>query len=62
MGSLKEFASFEKLYFSEKSQEAIKLEKKGQNWMICTARSAMKKHAPQVLFWIIKNKFLGVNL
>ena len=62
MGSLKDFASFEKLYFSEKSQEAIKLEKKGQNWMICTARSAMKKHAPQVLFWIIKNKFLGVNL
>ncbi|MBN1326233.1 radical SAM protein [Candidatus Falkowbacteria bacterium] len=62
MGNLKEFESFEKLYYSKKSQEAIELESKNQNWMICTARSAIKKHPFNVFFWIIKSKFFGIRL
>ncbi len=62
MGNLKDFASFRELYNSERAQKAIALEKKNQNWMICTARSAMKKHAFEIVFWIMKNKIFGVNL
>lgn len=31
-------------------------------WMICTARTAIKKHPLRVLAWIIKNKFFGFKL
>ncbi len=56
MGNLKDFNSFEDLYYSPRAQEAIRLERLNQNWMICTARSAMKRHAPAVFWWILKNK------
>lgn len=62
MGNLKDFDSFEALYFSDKAQKAIALEKNNQNWMICTARSAIKRHPFSVVFWIIKSKLLGVKL
>lgn len=62
MGNLKDFKDFSELYSSEKAQEVLKLEGIEQNWIICTARSAMKRHALTVISWIIKNKFLGVNL
>jgi len=62
MGNLKDFSSLKQLLASEKSSQAIRLEIKNQNWMICTARRAMKKHAFQVLTWIFKSKILGVKL
>ncbi|MCX6740487.1 MAG: radical SAM protein [Candidatus Parcubacteria bacterium] len=62
MGNLKEFNNFSDLYYSKVSQEAISLEKINQNWMMCTARYAMERHAPRVIGWIIKAKIFGVNL
>jgi Fe-coproporphyrin III synthase len=59
MGNLKDRASLDEIYSSSQAQEAIALEKLDQNWMICTARSAMKKHALAVIYWVIKNKFLS---
>jgi len=62
MGNLKDFTSFQELYASSQAQQAIRLEKTNQNWMICTVRSAMKKHPWAILAWLIKNKIKGVNL
>ena len=62
MGNLKDFSSFAELFYSKKAQEAIALEKINQNWMICTARSAMKRHPWQISAWLIKNKILGVKI
>jgi MoaA/NifB/PqqE/SkfB family radical SAM enzyme len=62
MGNLKDFKNFEDLYFSKTSQEAISLEKINQNWMMCTARYAMQRHAPEVISWIIKSKIFGVKI
>lgn len=62
MGNLKDFTSFKELYQSETAQSAIALEKLNQNWMMCTARSAMKRHLSRVLFWIFKSKIMGVKI
>jgi len=62
MGNLKDFATFNELYDSKKAQQTIALERINQNWMICTARSAMKRHPVQILAWIIKSKILGLKL
>jgi MoaA/NifB/PqqE/SkfB family radical SAM enzyme len=62
MGNLKDFKNFEDLYSSKIAQEAISLEKLNQNWMMCTARYAMQRHAPKVIGWIIKSKIFGVKL
>ena len=62
MGNLQKFTSFQELYASTLAQQAISLEKTNQNWMICTARSAMKKHPWAILAWLIKNKITGVNI
>lgn len=60
MGNLTKFDNFKDLFKSEQAQESIKLEALNQNWMICTARSAIKKHPFKVLFWIIKTKLFGI--
>ncbi len=31
-------------------------------WMICTARTAIKKHPLKVLFWVLKNKIFGFKI
>lgn len=62
MGNLRDFDSLGSLYASPKAQAAIGLEKLNQNWMICTARSAMKKHPFKILFWLIKSKIAGIKL
>jgi len=31
-------------------------------WMICTARTAIRRHALRVLVWILRGKFFGVSL
>lgn len=33
-----------------------------KSWMVCTARQSIKKHFIQVIWWIIKHKFLGVKI
>ncbi|MFC1598717.1 radical SAM protein [Patescibacteria group bacterium] len=62
MGNLKGFDSFTQLYQADKAQKAIALEQTNQNWMICTARSAMKKHFLQVFMWVFRAKFFGIKL
>lgn len=62
MGNLSQVADFAELYYSLKSQAAIELEVQNQNWMICTARSAIKRHPLRVSGWIMKNKLFGLNL
>lgn len=62
MGNLKEFADFAQLYKSKTAEQAIAVEKLDQNWMMCTARSAMRRHFFKVLFWILKVKLFGIKL
>lgn len=62
MGNLKNFKNFEDLYRSKIATEAIELEKINQNWMMCTARYAMERHALQVIGWVIIAKIFGVKL
>jgi len=62
MGNLNDFESFADLFFAEQAQKAISLEKINQNWMICTARSAIKRHPLKVLGWIISHKLLGLKI
>jgi len=61
MGSLKDVNEFEDIFKTKQAQQAIKLEQNKQNWMICTARSAMKRHRWKVLFWVIKSKLFKIN-
>jgi MoaA/NifB/PqqE/SkfB family radical SAM enzyme len=62
MGNLKDFDSYEELVKTEPAQKAVEAEKYVQNWMVCTARSAIKRHILTVIFWIIKNKLFGARL
>jgi MoaA/NifB/PqqE/SkfB family radical SAM enzyme len=59
MGNLKE-SNFAEIWFGKEAAEAREnVKKSGQDvWMICTARSAIKRHPLQVGWWIIKNKIL----
>lgn len=34
----------------------------GASWMVCTARQSIKKHFIQVIWWILKHKFLGIKI
>lgn len=56
MGSL-QGRSFEEVWESEQA-ERVRASIRGceQCWMICTARSALKKNLPAALGWIVKNK------
>ncbi len=62
MGNLKDWDNFIDLFKSPKAQESIKLEKSNQNWMICTARSAIKRHPLAISLWILKSKIFGVKI
>ena len=57
-------ATFEQFWCSQET-EAVREkvdDSKVPVWMICTARTAIKKRPFQVLAWIIKNKFFGFKL
>ncbi len=56
MGDLKS-RSFEEIWESEQADD-VRKKIKGceQCWMICTARSALKKNLPRVCFWIAREK------
>ena len=58
------FESFEQFWCSRET-EAVREKvdnSKTPVWMICTARTAIKKHPFKVLAWVIKNKFFGFKL
>ena len=63
MGNIRKMDSFEKFWFSdevEKTREKIDASKLPV-WMICTSRTAIKKHPLNVMAWILKNKFFGFS-
>ncbi|OGH64426.1 MAG: hypothetical protein A2821_02815 [Candidatus Magasanikbacteria bacterium RIFCSPHIGHO2_01_FULL_41_23] len=64
MGNLKNFNSWGELWNSEEAETArAKVRTEGKPaWMICTARTAIKKHPWQVASWVVKNKFFGLEL
>jgi MoaA/NifB/PqqE/SkfB family radical SAM enzyme len=57
MGNLKE-KDFSEIWFSSEAWEAREKVKTASHdvWMICTARTAIKRHPLKVGWWIIKNK------
>ncbi|MDO9509839.1 MAG: radical SAM protein [Candidatus Magasanikbacteria bacterium] len=64
MTNINELENLENFWCSEKAQEkreeidALKI----PVWMICTARTAIKKHPLKVIWWIFKHKFFGFNI
>jgi len=59
MGNLKDFDNYKDLITGEQAQKAVEVERYAQNWMICTARSAIRRHFIPVIFWIIWHKLFG---
>lgn len=60
MGNLKDYNTFAKLWQNKKNQKLKQELQNGlakQSWMVCTARTAIKKHPLKVGWWILKNKF-----
>lgn len=64
MGDLTEVSDWDELWQSERANEARKMtyEHGRPAWMICTARTAMKKRPFRVGWWVLKNKFGQVKL
>lgn len=64
MGNLKNAMTWNELWYGSIANEAReKVTHEGKPaWMICTARTAIKKHPFQVAGWTLKNKFFGLNL
>lgn len=59
MGNINNYSSFEKLWHSKQAQVARKDIAGFENnyWMVCTARSGIKRNPLKVASWIFKNKF-----
>jgi len=60
MGNLKTVKNIKEIWCSTKTKELQKRLKQGlakSSWMICTARTSIKKHPLKVVRWVIKNKF-----
>lgn len=55
MGNLKDNKSMTDLFMTEQAQKVLQ-GTDPDNWMICTARVAIKKHKFEVGAWILKNK------
>ncbi|MCW1929901.1 MAG: radical SAM protein [Candidatus Kerfeldbacteria bacterium] len=64
MGDIKTAQTFEDVWFSEEAQAArAKVEaNEKQYWMICTARSAIRRHPLTVAVWFIKSQFNTTHL
>lgn len=58
MGNLRE-QSFEEIWYSKQAEEARAYVRSNRTkvWMICTARSSMRKHPFTAGFWFVKQKF-----
>lgn len=63
MGNIQNYKRFDTLWQSDRANDARTLVKeKGQPaWMICTARTAIRKNPVKVSCWIAKNKFGGMR-
>jgi len=59
MGDLRQVESFDEFWRSETAVEARKKvdDSKIPVWMICTARTAIKKHPFKAAWWLAENKF-----
>jgi len=57
MGNVKE-KDFSAIWFGKEAEEARKKVKESNQdaWMICTARSAIKRHPIKVGWWVVRNK------
>lgn len=55
-----EFPTFEQFWCSDEVEVRREAVDKSQIpvWMICTARTAIKRHSVKVGWWVVKNKFL----
>lgn len=67
MGDIKKISdapAFEQFWCSQEAEGAREKTDKSQMpvWMVCTARTAIKKHPFKVLAWILKNKLFGFKL
>lgn len=64
MGNLKDVPNWNELWSSEAAENArLKVRTEGvAAWMICTSRTAIKKHPIQVGAWIAKSKFFGLDI
>ncbi len=62
MGNLKE-KIFSEIWFSSEAKQAREGVKEAKHdvWMICTARTAIKRHPLKVGWWIFKNKILNIK-
>jgi len=63
MKNIKDFTNFKELWCLEDNQIVRSKLKSGlaqQSWMICTARTAIKKHPFRVGLWVLKSKFISV--
>ncbi|MFH1430138.1 MAG: radical SAM protein [Candidatus Uhrbacteria bacterium] len=58
MGNLTEVSSFEELWQGERAQRArfAAVAFARPYWMVCTARTAMRRHALRVIAWILSHK------
>lgn len=63
MGDINESATWDDLWQSARADEARKMTREHGKpvWMICTARTAIKKHLLKVGWWVIKNKFIKLE-
>lgn len=64
MGNINEMEKLEDFWCSDLAKEKRKEidNLKIPVWMICTARTAIKKHPFKIMFWILKNKFFGFKI
>lgn len=60
MGNLREIENFEEFWGSETAENVRQqvTDSKIPVWMICTARTAIKKHPFKAAWWLVENKFL----
>ena len=64
IGNVRDVESWNDLWYTKRADEVRhSVLTKGQPaWMICTARTAIKRHPLKVGWWVIRNKFGGVRL
>lgn len=58
LGNIRSGQSFEEIWFSLKANKARRLIQKNprNTWMICAARSSMRKNKTKIIWWIIKEQ------
>jgi|GEM_PF-198997 len=58
MGDIKEIVNWSDLWFSKQADEVREKVRKENRpvWMICTARTAIRRHPFRVGWWVLKNK------